>query len=494
MTIGPVEFFSLGDESQFPVYWRLYEEVRQAILNGRLAPGTLLPSTRALAETLGIGRTTAVNAYELLLDEGYLETKPGSGVFVARSLPDDLLQSRAAPSPELVGAQPRPGLSRRGEALTAVLEPSGGIPGRPFEVGLPALDHELLKTWFSLAVRRSRNVSRDLLGASVPGGYWPLREAIAAYLSAARSVRCLPEQVFVMSGVMETFDLVARLFLDPGDSMWIEEPGFPPAQGTFAGAGVNLVPVPVDEDGIDVAAGRRICPVARLAFVTPSHQYPLGMTMSLARRLALLDWAAQTAAWILEDDHDGEFRYGGRPLPSLQGLDQAGRVLYLGSFSKVLFPNLRIGYLVVPPALVDTLARVPILADLQPPTLDQAVLAEFISDGHFVRHIRRVRSMYAKRQAALIEAVNQELGGLLEIETRPSGMHLVGWFSGDVDERAVERAAAERGIDVTPFGNCCLASPPAGRRGLVLGHAGFSPDQIREAAGSLAAAIRTVAR
>lgn len=479
----------LDPSADIPLYRRLYDALRAAILNGRLVAGTRLPSTRALAASLGLSRTTVVDAFEQLIAEGYLEGKVGAGTYVAHMLPDDQLRvaSGARAVPRARTGSPR--LSRRGAHL-ATIPVSASVDlgrSRAFRPGLPALDEFPFGLWQRLQQQRYHGLPRDLLAYGEAAGYRPLREAIAAYLGASRGVSCRPEQVIVISGSQQGLDLTARVLLDPGDAVWFEEPGYIGARSALTGAGARLVPVPVGAEGLDVRAGMELEPAARMVYVTPSHQYPLGVTMSLSQRLALLEWARQAEAWVLEDDYDSEYRYAGRPLAALQGLDTDGRVIYLGTFSKVLFPALRLGYLVVPPDLVDAFVNARALLDRHSPILDQVVLADFIAEGHFLRHIRRMRTLYAERQAVLLAAAEEMLGGLLELAPAQAGLHLVGFLPPGVDDRLASHAAAAHGVDAPPLS--AYASGPLPRAGLMLGYAGFDATAIRAGARRLAAAL-----
>jgi GntR family transcriptional regulator/MocR family aminotransferase len=326
-----------------------------------------------------------------------------------------------------------------------------------------------------------------LLDYGEPAGYRPLREAIAAHLATARAVVCDAEQVVVVNGTQQAADLCARLLLDEGDAAWLEEPGYPGARAALRAAGARVVPVPVDGDGLDVAEGERRCPAARLCYVTPSHQYPLGVTLGLPRRLALLEWAARSGAWVIEDDYDSEFRYSGRPLASLQGLDRAGRVVYVGTFSKVLAPALRLAYLVVPPGLAAGFAAARAAADGGSPLLPQAILADFVAEGGLARHVRRMRALYAERQAALVAAVRRELRGRLEAAPAAAGQHLVGWLPEGADDRVAARRAAAAGLGPPPLSAYRLE--PGGRGGLLLGYAGVPPGRLRDGVRRLAAAL-----
>jgi GntR family transcriptional regulator/MocR family aminotransferase len=478
----------IDSRTRAPLHQQLYHALRAAILSGRLPAGMRLPSTRALASDLAVSRNTVLNAFEQLLAEGYVEGKIGSGTYVNPALPDDMLQvGRAAPASK--ATERSRGLSRRGMLLAQTPVTNAGDPGRtrPFRPGLPAFDVFPFEIWARLAARRWRHPPAELLGYGSPAGYWPLREAIADYLSAARGMRCAAEQVLVVAGSQQGLDLAARVLLDAGDKVWFEDPGYIGARGALLSAGAELVPAPVDAEGLDVASAVARCASARMVYVTPSHQYPLGVTMSLPRRLALLEWAGRAGAWVLEDDYDSEYRYAGRPLPALTGLDTGQRTIYLGTLSKTLFPSLRLGYLVVPPGLVDAFVAAKALVDRHTPSIEQAVLADFIAEGHFARHVRRTRVLYAERQEALV-AATRELEGLLDVRPAEAGMHLVGWLPRGADDRAVAQRAAAHGVDAPALSAYALLRQQRG--GLLLGYAAFDVGQIREGVRRLAAALR----
>lgn len=484
---GVPPFVTVDRGLSAPLHRQLYDGLRGAVLSGRLAPGARLPSTRALASELGISRNTAMGAYLQLLAEGYLEGKVGSGTFVAGSLPDDMLGPRAAVGrKENLPAAAGSGLSRRGELLARTQTSTVGDLGRPraFRPGVPALDEFPNGVWRRISNRVWRRPEASLLGYGYPAGYGPLREEISAHLQTSRAVRCEPGQVIVVSGSQQALDLCARVLLDPGDAAWIEDPGYGGARAALLGSGARLVPVPVDGEGLDVAAGREMEPGARLACVTPSHQYPTGTTMSLGRRLELLAWAEEAGGWVVEDDYDSEYRYTGRPLEALQGLDREGRVVYVGTFSKVLFPALRLGYLVVPPGLVNAFVAARELVDRQPPGLDQAVLAEFMREGHFARHVRRMRVLYAARQTVLLEAAEQHLDGLLKIRSAEAGMHLVGELLEGFGDREASRLAEEAGVEAP-----AISVHGGTRSGLMLGYAAVREEEIEASVRRLAAAL-----
>ena len=469
------------------MYRQLYDKLRRAILDGRLRAGAKLPSTRGLAQELAIARNTVMGAYEQLLAEGYLEGKTGSGTYVARTLPEAVLN--ISPVRPTASVTRNPGrLSRRGQTLaTNRLGIRYIEPPRPFRPGTPAIDHFPFDLWSRLLAKYWRREPAGLLPYTDPAGYEPLRAAIAEYISAARAVRCDPEQIIVVSGAQQALDLATRLLLDPGDEVWMEDPGYNGARAAFLGAGVKPVAVPIDNDGLDVTMGEKLSPHARLAYVTPSHQYPTGVVMTLSRRLGLLRWAERKRRWILEDDYDSEFRYASRPVPSLQGLDKSGTVIYCGTFSKVLFPSLRLGYIVVPASLVDAFRGAKAVVDRHCPTVEQAVLAEFIAEGHLARHIRRMRMLYLERKDALLEILRRELAGAVEVRSHEAGMHVVGWLKKGERDSVVSRRALELGVEAPALTS--YREKPGGRGGLVLGYAAYSEPQLRSAVRILAKAM-----
>lgn len=481
----------LDPAAERPLYRQLYDAVRAAILDGRLAPGSQLPATRALAVQLSLSRFTVMNAFAQLLAEGFIEGRAGAGSFVSQDLPAASKDTNGHDGEVQAAARP-PRLSQRGQALAAALLPSPLEEGRPraFRPGTPALDQFPAATWARIAGRLYRRPPQELLTYGASAGYQPLRAAIAAYLRAARAIVCDPEQVIIVAGTQQALDLVGRVLLDPGDAAWIEDPGYPGARAALQGAGAVLTPVPVDAEGLAVAQGEQLQPDARLAYVTPSYQYPLGVTMSLARRLALLEWAGTHGAWILEDDYDSEFRYVGHPLAALAGLDALGHVIYMGTFSKVLFPALRLGYLVVPAAVVDAFVRARALTGRHAPTLEQAVLADFMAEGHFAHHLRTMRLLYQERQAAVIAVMQAELGGRLEVSPSPAGMHLVGWLDPTVDDRTAAERAGQVGVEVRPLSIHALQTPQ--RPAFLLGYTAWTELEMRHGARHLNRALHTL--
>jgi len=488
----------LDHSSPAPLYRQLYERLRTAILTGQLEAGTRLPSTRSLAAELGVSRTTTTVVYEQLLMEGYIESRVGAGTCVTRLRSRQLDgypqqaedQHATAPSSSPVG------LSQRGQLLLHTPDPGGLYritpvsAASPFRAGQPdaaAFPYEL---WARLLTKRARQSLQAAAHYQNAEGYYPLREAIASHIGITRGVRCAPEQVLLTAGSQGALDLAARVLLDPGDIAWTEDPGYLGARGALLAAGAQVIPVPVDAQGIDITAGHARAPNARVVSVTPSHQFPTGVTMSLNRRLALLEWARQAQAWILEDDYDSEYRFSGRPLDALQGLDDGQRVIYIGTFSKVLFPALRLGYLVVPPELVAGFVAMRRFIDVHVPILEQLALTDFMTQGHFVRHLRRMRARYSERRNVLIEALNRECSGLLEVQVPEAGMHLVAWLPVGKDDRVAAQLALEQGIEVAPLSTFSVA--PLKRGGLLLGYAGARSAALRDGVQRLARALRGV--
>ncbi len=487
--------------SSTPLNRQVYDRIRTAILTGQCAPGSRLPSTRMLASQLGVSRNTVSLAYAQLLAEGYILGRVGHGTRVAAILPEGLLHIQPGTGHDraAISAIGDAHLSQRGRLLAHIPYPLSPRPAAEstdlpaFRSGQPDVTGFPFDLWAKLLARHARETLPAVAGYQQPGtlaGYRPLREAIAAHVAVTRGVRCTADQVIIVAGSQGGLDLAARLLLDPGDRAWIEDPGYPGARGALLAAGAQLVQVPVDGDGLMVEVGMARAPDARLAVVTPSHQFPLGTTLSLPRRLRLLAWAREVGAWIVEDDYDSEYRFAGRPIEALHGLDVADRVLYLGTFSKVLFPSLRLGYLIVPPALAGDVAAARRFVDGYLPLLDQIALADFLREGHFARHVRRMRMRYAARRAALTAAVRDELAGVLELAPQEAGLHVVGWLPAGVDDRLVAERAAEHGVGVLPIS--AFAMEPLPRGGILLGYAALDEHAIREAVRHLATVLHAM--
>ena len=440
-----------------PLHRQIHGGLRRAILEGRLRPGQRIPSTRALAEELAMSRMPVLTAYEQLLHEGYIEGRIGSGTFVSVALPEDLHGSAQAGI--VAGAQ----AARRAPHA----RDEGGLG--PFRVSLPALELFPHAAWARLVSRHAHALAPEQMAYGDPAGVVSLRVAIADHVRAARAVRCEAEQVLVVSGSQAALRLAAAVLLQPGDRVAVEEPGYPGARAALAAGRARIVPVPIDEEGIVVATLRRRGRL-RAAYVTPSHQYPLGTSMTAGRRLALLDWAAHAEAWVLEDDYDSEYRYVSRPIGALQGMDAHERVIYIGSFSKVLFPALRVGYMVVPESLRQRFVAAREALDIFSPTLYQLALAEFLADGHFGRHLRRMRAVYRERRDALLEGLDRHCAELLDVPNADAGLHVAGILREGIDDVDVIRRMAGRGLTATPLSACYAGH--ARRSGLLLGFGG----------------------
>lgn len=457
------------------LYRWLYGELRAAILDGRLKPGARLPATRDLASAYGLSRATMVTAFGQLKSEGYVEGRSGSGTYVSQVLPEHLLDVRG---PHLEKRLPHRQIALSSYARR--LQPFRGTATRPiraFRANQPALDLFPTDLWAQVAARRLRRVSASLLAGGEALGYRPLREAVAAYLNSSRGVKCTADQVLILSGAQEALDRTARILLNPGEPVWMEEPGYPGAGVVFRALGARIRRVPVDAEGLAFESGRKKWTAPRLVYVTPGHQFPLGVTMSLRRRLGLLEWARRSGTLIFEDDYDSEYRYSGRPIPAMQGLDRSGVVIFAGSFSAVLFPALRLGYLVVPEEMVDVFAAAESVSTHHPPLLEQAVLCDFITEGHFARHIRRMREIYAERLQVLLESAKTKLADFLEISNVEAGLQTVGWLRRGLRARQVAELAAGRQVEVVPLD--VYASGRSPREGLVLGFAAVDPRELR---------------
>jgi GntR family transcriptional regulator / MocR family aminotransferase len=463
---------ALDQNGDLPIYRQLYEWFRGAIVGGQLRPGQRVPSTRNLAAELNVSRIPVSSAYEQLRAEGYLETFVGAGTCVVRSIPADALKpafENIRGASRRVSRSKVPRLVSRRVELMRVPAQTWSNKLVAFRVNLPALEHFPTEIWSKLVNRYARRATRQAMAYG---------EAIAEYLGAVRAVRCKPSQILVTTGSQQALQLSAQVLFDASGRVWIEEPGYPGARQALIMAGAQLVPVPVDNEGLNVAEGIRAAGSAQAVYITPSHQYPLGVTMTATRRMMLLNWAARTGAWIIEDDYDSEYRFGGRPVPSLQGLDTNERVIYVGTFSKVMFPALRLGYMVVPEDLVDAFYSARDAIDQFSATLYQAAMTDFIREGHFARHVRKMRILYMERRTALVDAIRNQMGNKLEVIGAEAGMHLVALLPRGVSDVAVSKKAAEIGLSAMPLSSCYLKSPARG--GLILGYGGTDLRQTNE--------------
>jgi GntR family transcriptional regulator/MocR family aminotransferase len=473
---------SRGDDA--PLFRQIYRQLRSAILSQDLRPGTKLPSTRQLAAQLKVSRSAVVSAYEQLLAEGYASGKVGSGSYVSSDLPEPV-----------EGSSPKRGkrsaVVLRAEAPLSkdVVDVTAQDEERPFNLGRTLVDARTTALWRKSSARVFRLLGHDHFGYSDPRGLPILCKAICEYLRASRAVRCEPEQIVVTAGTQHAIDLVIRV-LHQGDlQAWIEDPGYALTRHALAAARVKTRAIPVDAGGIDVAAGIKSAPKARVAFITPSHQFPTGVVLSMARRLELLNWAREAKAWIVEDDYASEFRYGGRALASLQGLDGSERVIYVGTLNKALFPGLRLGYAVVPLALLKSFITARYLTDRQPSSLAQAVVADFIEEGHFAAHLRRMRLQYKDQRDALVAALRDRLENDITVDPPDQGMHLVAYLRRSLKDVAIERAARERGVIVRAMSRLYVDASP--RSALLMGFSGYPRQMMAPAVERLVKAMRS---
>jgi GntR family transcriptional regulator/MocR family aminotransferase len=464
-----------------PFYQQIYRSLRESILRGELPRGARLPATRALAQDAGVSRNTILLAYDQLRAEGYVEGRVGAGTYVAAELPDEAPSAPRRPADDSRTAA-LPAVSayaRRAQILPSpVLAPAAPAIRYDFRYGLPGGGGFPHDVWRRLLARHARRFPDEASGYADPAGLPRLREVIADYLRRARAVDADAGRVVIVNGSQQALDLVARTLVDPGDAVLIEEPHYLGAREVFVAAGARLLPCPVDGEGLDVGRAPDMAAPARLAYVTPSHQFPTGAVMPLARRLALLAWANRVGAYVVEDDYDSEFRYGGRPVEAVQALDTAGRVIYVGTLSKTLFPSLRLGFVVLPAPLVGPFVAVKHLSDRHTATLPQQVLADFIAEGHFERHIRRARTENARRRAVLLDTLDAVFGGRVQVQGAGTGLHLILWFRDYPADRApaIVAAAAAAGVGVYPLNPYYLGAPPAA--GLLLGYASMDEREI----------------
>ncbi|SFS18927.1 GntR family transcriptional regulator / MocR family aminotransferase [Dyella sp. OK004] len=472
-SVFSVDVTGLNTEPGQPTYARICERIRSAITSGALACNARLPSSRTLAKDFGVARNTVDWALGQLVADGYIVRRRGAGSFVAPQLParDAAPRTPKRPSPATPG-QTAPRLSQRAQALQSYPGHYQAASATSFTPSLPPSDLFPRDLWNRLLHREASRPGNDYWEYGASNGLPALREAIAAHASAMRAVRCSPEQVVVVTSTQQAVELAGKALADPGDQAWVEQPGYQPVQHCLRAAGLQTVQVPVDKHGLHVEAGRQLAPHARLAYVTPSHQYPLGYEMSLPRRKALLDWAREADAYVLEDDYDGDYRYEGRPIASLQGIDSHGRVIYIGSFNKILFPGLRIAYAIVPEALIAAFVDAKHIADGHTALLTQGVLAAFISEGHLANHLRKTRAIYDERRQAFLEEA-KVLAGVLDFGPAVAGMHVTGIFKerySHLDDRAIAAACVHEGVDIHSLSKYGAVD----RGGLVFGFAGAS--------------------
>lgn len=487
----------LDSQSETPLHRQLYEEIRRAILSGRLARGQRVPSTRSLADSLGISRATVTLAYEYLLSEGYLQSTTGSGTYVCRQLPEALMRTdikdgkRRATLETGIPKKSFKRLSKYGSYLKERPWFAYGEdePEIQFSFGRPDMDQFPWRAWMQIVGQVVKRQEFSLLDCpSKSQGYLPLREAIAGHLSKSRAVNCSPDQIIVVNGSQQGIDLVTRCIIDRQDLVGIEDPGYIGAKKAFEVAGAQLKGIPVDESGmvVDKLTGDPALAAMKLLYLTPSHQFPTGVVLSLPRRLELLNWAARTGTYLIEDDYDSEYRYSGRPVPSLAGLDHSESVIYIGTFSKILLPALRLGYIVVPPSLIEVFGRAKFLADRHTPLLYQETLAEFIKAGHLERHIRRMRTLYEHRRQVVISALKNQFQENVEILGENAGINILIRLHERIDDDLFIRKARELGVGLVRTNHFYLSEPPAHE--FLLNYAGLNDETIEDGIARLARA------
>lgn len=469
---------------------QLASGLRKLILSGQLPAGSRLPSSRTLAREQKVSRTTAVTVYEQLTSEGLIFSRVGAGAFVSEAVEKERPSLPSSMPSPIAGAAP-PRLARLSIDASEQYFPRLDHPEvpRPFVTGMPAYDEFPMAYWARLSAQYWRRSAHLKLGYSDATGLPELRQAIAAHLWANRGISCKADEVFIFNGAQDAFNRIGQMLLNPGDKVWFENPGHIGARNSLISSGANLVPVPVDSEGIDVAAGLAQSAEFRLAFVTPAGQHPLGVTMSLGRRFELLNAAEHCGAWIVEDDFNGELHYSGYPSPTLKSIDRTGRVIYVGSFSKVMFASLRIGYVVAPGELANVFRRVAGATMQGVPASLQSIMASFIEQGHFATHIRRMRRIYAERQTALLTAAAEHLQDLVEVSAAAAGLQTVGRLAAGFDDGEVAHKAGERGIILSPFSRLALA--PA-QKGLIMGFGAVAPRATQKAVAELGDLLRAM--
>lgn len=479
---------TIDANSPVPISRQIFLHLRRAIVDQALPAGSAVPSSRELARRIGVSRTSIVSAYDELYAEGYIEGRRGSGTFVSNDLPPPLdagsgMSSPGSPSTRRLSAA---GIRYRDLSSGALTPPS-----MPFALGRCSVDARTADAWRRISLRHQRTIPGDALGYSDPFGRPSFRQVVSEYLKVFRAVQCQADQVMITSGAQQALDLSIKVLLDPGDAVWVEDPCYPATLRAVVAANLRPVPVPVDAEGLCVAAGLEREPAPRAIFLTPSHQYPTGAVMSMNRRIELLAAASRADAWIVEDDYDSEFRYTGRPLSSLHGLDKNARVIYIGTLSKVLFPAVRTGFAVIPSDLIPAFRGARYLMDRGPPIFYQQTIEDFMREGFFTSHVRRMRQRYRETRDQLVNHLRQSLAPHATVEPPDGGMHLIAGLPTSIDDRAVAEEALKRGVVVRPLSPLFIESPP--RSGLDLGFTGFEMDELREATVRLGDALRTVA-
>ena len=474
----PLDMLTVDPSSSTDIYRQIESWLRDAILDGRLKSGERLPSSRNLADTLNVSRSTVITAYSMLAEEGLIVTLKGSGTRVANHFPrqvEAMRWAQAAKTASSVVLAERCKQLLGSDRYVMIHERPSAQPFRPHTPDFKAFPD---KIWAQLTKQRLERRSTFWKEACPPQGYQPLRRVIADYVGASRGMSVDADQILITSGTQNSILLIAKMLINVGDTVAFEDPGYRPAANVFEMEGASILSIPVDDNGIDVDLLTRQANNIKLVYLTPSSQFPLGSSLSPARRQALLGWATKKNVLILEDDYNGEYRFSGKPLTTMYSMAEQAQVLYLGSFSKLLFPGLRLGYIVAPKSLVQPLATLRWYFDRHSPALEQAVLSDFINEGHFSRHLRRMRTLYASRQQALVAAINQYLSGIMYASPQEIGLHLIGWLEPGIDEHDFLAAAISIDIELVPVSQFCFAG--LAKPGFILGYAPYSPEEIRQ--------------
>jgi len=481
--------FSIERDTPVPIYRQLDASLRRLILDGTLAPGRKLPSTRVLAQELGVSRITVKSVYEQLVAEGYALARTGAGTFVSDGL--DFETSPKFRLPRHKASPPDVEISERARSIMSSRANMRHGETDPFRPGVPALDLFPVKAWNKYLLDAATGTDRRNLSYGEVNGSAALRASIARHLSDARSMQVDPDQIIITSGAQQAFVLIAFVLLNKGDTVWYENPGHIAGRDVMQIMGSNVAPVPIDDEGMDLNFAIENHPRPTLIFTTPSHQQPLGTTMSLVRRLALLNYAQENGAWIIEDDYDSEFRYRGRPLPALSALDSERRVFYVGTFSKSMFAAIRLGYIVVPPRLVESFAIARNLLGQSSSAVVEQALSRFMDDGRFVEHIRKMRRVYRERRDILFDCLTKDCADSLEPQPTDAGMHMLAWLKNGMDDQAAHLALLSVGIETLPLSVYCIK--PLGRSGIVLGFSGTHERRIPKLAERMSKALRSLA-
>lgn len=458
---------------------QFYLVIKELILNGQLKAGRKLPSSRTLSEMMSISRNSILFGFERLIDEGYLVTKKGSGTYVTSVIPDEVIQVKSlSPHEKTNNENSATNINPHMQMMKKIWNMTSPYAGNnmKFNIGVGCVDLFPYELWGRLLGRIWRQFRHQDWRLNEPLGFKPLRLAISEYVRTTRGLNCTDEQILIVNGTQQAMNLAAQVLLQKGDEVWLYEPGYDGALGAFTSRGAKVCPVISDKNGMDISYAIKHWPHAKMIFTSPSHQFPLGGTLSLSRRIALLDWASENKMWIFEDDYNSEFRYTAQPIQALQGLDKQQRVIYAGSFSKMMFPGFHLGFLVIPKNLVESFKIAKYYADTRTPYLEQTILAAFISEGHYARHVRRVRKACHERQQVMIKAIQWYLPEIIHAEPSDSGIHIVCWLSEEIQESYMIEQCRKVDLGAQPLSRYCQTQPTS--QAILLGFAAHSPSEI----------------